>query len=238
MRKVLIAAGVGVVAIIIAIVVFFVFIRSDAPDAFELSTDPSEDTTEDSGPVADSPDTESPTPGNPDGTWSIGEGSQAGYRVIEDFAGGLQDFEAVGRGSGITGSITISGTTITAASFEIEIVTITSDDDLRDSKFAGSIMNAEEFPTAKFVLTEPIKLGEEPAANAPISATATGDLTLRGVTNSAPVTIDAQLIDDRIEIVGSLDVLFSDYGIANPSIERIIAVRDEGVVEFQLFLVR
>ncbi len=221
MRK---SAGIGLLVglgLLIGLVAVFIVSRSDAPDAFELSAD---DTADPSG--------ETETEGN----WIIGDGSQAGYRVVEDFAGGLQDFEAVGRGSDIEGFLTVEGTTIVSATFEVAIDSITSDDDLRDSKFAGDIMNAAEFPTAKFVLTQPIELGDTPTPDTPVATTATGDLTLRGVTNEAPVTIDAQLTGGRIEIVGSIDVLFSDYGIANPSIERIISVRDEGKVEFQLFL--
>ncbi len=227
--------GLAIIGLVVGLVAVFLLTRADAPDAFELSSD---DTDNAAGTdSAESGEATEPTVVDSiDGSWTIDSGSQAGYRVVEDFAGGLQDFEAVGRGSDIEGSITIEGTTISVASFEVQIATITSDDDLRDSKFRGDIMSADEFPTAKFVLTEPIELGTSPESGTPVSTTAMGDLTLRGVTNSVPVTIDAQLTGGRIEIVGSIDVLFSDYSITNPSIERIISVRDEGKVEFQLFL--
>lgn len=227
MGKKLAIGGIGIIALLVGAAVVFFLARPSAPDAFELETTAEDETNE----------TESAEPVDIEGAWTIADGSEAGYRVVEDFIGGIQDFEAVGRGSDIEGSITIEGSSITEASFEIEIATLDSRDANRNMSFQN-IMNVDEYPTATFVLTEPIELGETPAPNSPVSTTATGDLTLRGVTNNTPVTIDAQLTGGQIEIVGSIEVLFSDYNIDNPSVERIIAVRDDGLVEFQLFLAR
>jgi polyisoprenoid-binding protein YceI len=73
-----------------------------------------------------------------------------------------------------------------------------------------------------------------PAEGEPVSASASGQLTLRGATNAVTFPVDAQLVGDRIELVGAIDVLFSDYGIDNPS-NPLVKVRDEGLVEVQLF---
>ncbi len=43
-------------------------------------------------------------------------------------------------------------------------------------------METSVYPTATFTLTEPIDLGTLPDANADVTATATGELTLHGVT--------------------------------------------------------
>ncbi len=169
-----------------------------------------------------------------DGTWTVGDGSQAGYRVVEDLQG-ITDFEAVGRTSDVSGSVVVSGTTVSEGSFEVQIATITSDDSRRDGQFTGDIMNAAEFPTATLTLTEPIELDGIPGDGATVSTTATGELTLRDSTNPVTFPVDAQILDGRIEIVASIDVLFSDYGIANPS-NPFVTVRDEGKVEVQLFL--
>ncbi len=211
----------AVAAVVAGVFVYFNFIRSDAPDAFELS--------------ASEADTAS-TVGDPNGTWTIAAGSQAGYRVVEDFAGGLQNFEAVGRTGEIEGTFTIDALRLTAASFVVDVASMTSDDDLRDSKFRGEIMNAAQFPTAKFVLTSPVVLPgqQDQSQSSSMTTTAEGDLTLRGVTRSVTVSLDAQGVGESIEIVGSIDVVFSDFDIVNPSIERVISVRDEGKVEFQL----
>ncbi len=157
--------------------------------------------------------------------------------MVEDFAGGLSDFEAVGRTSEIEGSLTISGTQVTAANFSVDVASIESDDSRRDGQFRGRIMNAAEFPTAVFVLTSPIELGSIPADGETITADAVGELTLRGATNSVTFPLTARLIEGEIETLGSIDVLFSDYEIDNPS-TQVISVRDEGLVEFSLIFIR
>ena len=154
--------------------------------------------------------------------------------MVED-VGGILDFEAVGRTSQVSGTIEISGSTITAASFEVDIASISSDDGRRDNQFVGPIMNAPEFPTATFTLTQPIEFGTVPADGESVGASASGELTLRGTTNGVTFTVDAQLVGNQIELVGAIEVLFSDYGIDNPS-NALAQVRDEGLVEVRLFL--
>jgi hypothetical protein len=47
--------------------------------------------------------------------------------------------------------------------------------------------------------------------------------------------IEAQLVDDNIVVVGSLDIVFADYGVSVPSAPIVVSAEDHGVVEFQLF---
>ncbi len=261
-KKVLIGGSMAAVVAIAAVFIFLNFFRDDAPEEFELRSaeevaasatsdtegDPPQDGEEDgeeetvdTEPESADQATEEPATADDGsgvaGTWTVGPQSVAGYRVVEDFASGLQNFEAVGRTDQIDGFLTIEGTTVTAASFDVDIASITSDSGTRDSQFSGRIMNAAEFPTAKFVLTSPIELPEIPGDTTPISVEATGDLTLRGVTNPVDVAINAQVVGGEIEVVGNVEVLFADFGIANPSFTAV-AVRDEGKVEFQLIFVR
>ena len=39
-------------------------------------------------------------------------------------------------------------------------------------------------------------------------------------------------------VVGTFDIVFSDYGIEAPSAPIVVSVEDHGVVEIQLFLTR
>jgi len=201
-------------------------IRDDAPAQFELS------------------ETAAADPGDPVGTWTIAAGSQAGYRVVEDIAGGLQNFEAVGRTDTITGTVTVTVTeaasglgTVTGAEFEVDVASITSDSTNRDNQFRGRIMGATDFPTSTFTLSEPITLEVADAA-VQSDHSAVGELTLRGVTRPVTVTLQAQMTDTGMEIVGSIPVIFTDFDIPDPSVERIVSVRKEGLVEFSLKLTR
>jgi polyisoprenoid-binding protein YceI len=170
-----------------------------------------------------------------DGEWRITDASELGYRVEEILFG--VNTAGVGRTNDITGSLTIDGTQVTAAEFEVDMATVESDDSRRDGQFRGRIMTVAEFPTADFVLTEPIELGEIPAPGEQITATATGDLTLRGVTNSVTFDVTAQLQNDRIGVLGNIPVVFADYDIVNPSIAGI-TTEDNGLLEFVLVFER
>lgn len=66
-------------------------------------------------------------------------GSQVGYRVREVLFG--QGAEAVGRTQDVTGTITISGSSVTAGSFTADLTTVKSDKSRRDAQFQGRIMD-------------------------------------------------------------------------------------------------
>jgi polyisoprenoid-binding protein YceI len=170
-----------------------------------------------------------------DGTWHVAAGSVVGYRVTEVLFG--QDTEGVGRSDGITGTFAIDGTTVTDASFEVDMTTFESDESRRDSQFDGRIMDVDTFPTSTFTLTRPIELGELPADLEEVHVQADGDLTLRGRTK--PVTFDlvARRNGANIEITGSLTVVFDEWGIPNPS-NAAVSTDDEGLLELALVLTR
>ncbi len=84
-----------------------------------------------------------------------------------------------------------------------------------------------------FTLTEPIELGTEPAEGVDVATTATGELTLRGVTNPVTFELTAKLENGKIGVLGNIPVVFADYGIANPSFGGI-TTEDNGLLEFVL----
>lgn len=170
-----------------------------------------------------------------DGVWVATEASELGYRVTEILFG--VDTEGVGRTNQVTGSLTIEGTSVTAAAFEVDMASVESDDSRRDGQFRGRLMTVVEYPTATFVLTEPIELGRIPDQGEQITADATGELTLRGVTNPVTFPVTAQLQNDRIGVLGNIRVVFADYGIVNPSIAGI-TTEDNGLLEFVLVFER
>ena len=171
---------------------------------------------------------EAPTGGS---TWAVTDASELGYRVEEVLFG--VSTEGVGRTNQITGSLTIDGTAVTQAEFVVDVASISSDESKRDGQFRGRIMSTDEFPEARFTLTEPIELALEPAEGAQVATTATGELTLRGVTNPVTFELTAQLANGKIGVLGNIPVVFADYSIANPSIGGI-TTEDNGLLEFVL----
>jgi polyisoprenoid-binding protein YceI len=163
--------------------------------------------------------------------WVATDASQVGYRVQEILFG--VDTTAVGRTNQVDGTLTIDGTQVTGVEFTVDVASITSDESRRDNAFRGRVMSADEFPTATFALTQPIELGVTPTDGTEVTTQATGDLTLRGVTNPVTFEVTAKQDAGLIGVQGGIPVVFNDYGIANPS-SGGVQTEDDGLVEFIL----
>jgi polyisoprenoid-binding protein YceI len=202
------AIGVPVALVVLVVggtFVYIHFIESDPPPPLTFSS-------ESSGPSSDAP---APLVGGVDGTWTVTDKSIAGYRVKEVLFG--QDNEAAGRTNAVTGDLTIAGTTVNSAKFTVDMTKLTSDSGERDGQFRGRIMRTSEFPTSTFELTQPIQLSSIPANLQEIPVTATGKLTLHGVTKDVTVDLKARLNGSNLEVNGTIPITFADYNISNPS---------------------
>ncbi len=201
-------------------------ISGDAPEELQLSSAPTT-----SASVA--PDADAPT--TTDGTWTVTSDSVAGYRVKEVLFG--QDATAVGRTNDVEGSVGVAGSTVSTATFTVQMATVQSDQSRRDNQFRGRIMSTDQYPTATFALSSPIELASLPADGVAITAKATGDLTLRGKTRSVTFEVKAQRSGARLEINGSIPITFDEWGIPSPSFGPA-TVEDHGSLEFLLVLAR
>lgn len=164
------------------------------------------------------------------GQWRVVSGSVVGYRVQEVLAG--QNNTAVGRTSSISGGMTISGTTVRAASFTVQMATVHSDQSERDAQFDGRIMDTASYPTGKLTLTTPIDLGALPANGVIRSYQATASLTLHGHTRTVAFALQAERTGTGIGVSGSIPIVFAEYGIANPSFGSFVTTQDHGLLEF------
>jgi len=238
--------------------VYFNFIESEPPPPLSFAdvkptpttTIAADATTATTAPVA----TAAPLPGAPtpttkptpattaktvtaselDGPWHVESGSLAGYRIGETV--GITRGEAVGRTDKVTGALTLSGTTVTAGSWTVDMASVKSDDDRRDENYRND-MDVENHPTSMFALGGPLSFGSVPADGDAITVQVSGALTLRGVTRQVTFPVQARRHQGRIETVGSIPVKFSDYGIPNPS-NGYARTDDHGLVEFLLLFER
>jgi polyisoprenoid-binding protein YceI len=170
------------------------------------------------------------------GAWHIATGSVVGYRVKEVLFG--QNHVAVGRTSAITGHITISGTTVTAGTFTVQMATVKSDESERDVQFRGRIMDTSAYPTGTLTLARPIALASLPAPGVVRTYTVTADLTLHGHTRRVTFPLSAERTSSEIEMSGSIPILFADWDIPNPSFTGFVTTQNHGVLEFLLELAR
>ena len=175
------------------------------------------------------------------GTWTIVEG-EAGYRVRETFLQQQADTDAVGRTSDVTGGLTVEGTpgalALVDGSIEVDMTTLQSDEGRRDNQLRGRGIQTDTFPTSTFELAGPVPLPAELGA-ADVDMTLPGQLTLHGVTRDVEIAAQARLQDDgTVVVAGSLPILFADYDIEAPNVAGLIAVQDNGSMEFRVVLAR
>ena len=169
------------------------------------------------------------------GLWVATSESTLGYRVKEVLGG--VDTEGVGRTSAVDGSITIDGTVVVEGGFSVEVGSIKSDSSRRDGQFTGRIMDAATYPTASFVITQPIDFGSIPTDGQQITVDATGDLTLRGSTRTVTFPLTAEYSNGRVGVFGNIPIVFAEYGIPNPS-NQFVTTGDDGLLEFVLVFER
>lgn len=231
-RTIIIAA---VLAVVLAVGAgAYWYLKDDAPDAVALNT-----------AVKSVQDSDSALVDGIEGTWAVdtqtgnydfdsATGTFAGFRIKEELAS-IGSTTAVGRTGAVSGTVVIDGTTVTAAQFEVDLRTVTTNESRRDDRVQSALATSR-FPTATFKLTQPIALGDGADEGDKVSVTAVGDLTIKGVTKPVSMKLDAQLVEDTIVIVGSTNVAFSDYGVQVPSAQIVLSVEDHGVVEMQLLL--
>jgi len=257
--------GAIVLLLIVGAAVWWFVLKDDAPAAVDLTAaveqldddlatvdDPADEPTED--PADDRAvveETEAPTSDGGsdgiDGTWFIDDeigsfdfesasGSFAGFRVEEELVVGA--VTAVGRSGGVSGSLTIEDGALVATDVIIDMTTIVSNDGRRERAIRGAL-STFEFPTATFVLTEPVPLGEGLADGEDVTVPARGDLTIKGTTQPVTFSIGAVVREDGLGVVvGSADIVWADFGVSAPSARIVVSVAEEGIVEFQLVVAK
>jgi polyisoprenoid-binding protein YceI len=248
--KTLIGAGAGAGAIaVVAVVVFvgwFFLLRDSGPDA-ATSSNAVASLDAATGSLAPT-DTIEAEPVSVDGVWSVDtdigsaeypfdDRSFVGYRVTEELAG-IGGNTVVGRTVGVTGRVEIAGAQILAVDIVADFTRLESDSSGRDSALRTQSLETATFPEATFELTEPVELGAVPSDGETITVDATGELTLRDVTNTVTVPLEATLVGDTIVIVGRASVAFADFDITAPTAALVVSVEEVGELEFQLFLTR
>ena len=210
-------------------VAYFVGFAGSSPQKLALSSPT---------PTPSGSPTAAASPGT--GTWTVTSGSQAGYRVREQLASLPAPSDAVGRTSSITGSVTVtqsgSSYTVAAASLTVNVNTLTSDRPMRDQRIHQMGLESNRYRTATFVLTTPIDLPAGATGGQIVNLSATGQLTIHGVTKTVTIPIQARLSSTQIELAGSITFPFGEFGMTPPSIGGFVSVQDNATMEFDIKL--
>ncbi|HKF75996.1 MAG TPA: YceI family protein [Candidatus Dormibacteraeota bacterium] len=180
------------------------------------------------------------------GSWTVAQGSEAGYRVSEVFAGQTSSHEAVARTSSVSGALTVqegsAGLQATSIRFAAQLGSLQSVDQVagRDvsqrDRIVSETLSVFQYPTATFQ-TRGVDLPAALASGQTVTLTVPGELTIRGVTRSVTVTVQARLSGGEVQAAGSTSFAMGDFGISPPRIP-ITTVDPHVTLEFALVLAR
>jgi polyisoprenoid-binding protein YceI len=202
--------------------VYIHFIEGPAPARLSLPTSHTTTTTSRSSGVA-------PAASTVNGTYHVGIGSEAGYRVSEVLVG--QHATAVGRTSKIWGSVSISNDEVASGSFSVDMASVVSDQSQRNAQFDGRIMDVARYPTATLHLTAPILLGTVPTVGTKATYTASGTLALHGVSRPVHFSLTTERTAGGIYALVDLPIAFAQWNISNPSVGGFVTTADSGTLE-------
>ena len=232
MKKLFLWIGLGVVVLVaIAFAGWYFFLKSDPEPPAAIKETPIQSQV----PAENETSTETSAL---DGTYSVAPGTSdnfVGYRVTEKLVANVVESTATGRTDNVTASMTIQGKTVSDVTVEADLRDLESDNGFRDGRLHSSGIESDQFPQAKFVLTQPIALANVPAAGETITVEGTGDFTLHGVTKKVTISLEGRWDGKDVQVVGHLPIVFGDYDITAPTAPAVASVDDHGEMEFQLF---
>ena len=231
-------------AVVVGGAFYWFVLRDDPPPELSISAG---NTGSGSGNGGSTQTTTGKAPASLDGTWIVSAGGDttAGFRIDESFASGLAGHTAVGRSDDVSGSMTVAGSQIAKAKFTVDLTRLGFSDDIpgmsvtnRANAMKGRGLQTDTFPDATFKLTKPIDFGSRPKEGEVVTATATGDLTIHGVTKEVTFDVEAKLVGDTITVASKdpVPIVLADYDIQKPTGGPIASIADKGSFEFLVVL--
>lgn len=223
MRRVAVVAVVVIAAAVVAYLRFFTP-DSPAPVRLTLTANPPDDLDDLAG------------------RWEVSGGSEAGYRIREKLARLPAKSDAVGRTSGVTGSVLIERVgdevRLSEFRFEADLSTLKSDEQRRDRTLRTQGLQTDAYDSAIFASQDVIRVPRA-ALRGPVYLTkVTGELSLHGVTRRVDIPVQATFDGKRIEVTSSVPIDLANWSIAPPNIAGLVTVEPRGEMEVHLFLER
>jgi polyisoprenoid-binding protein YceI len=173
------------------------------------------------------------------------EQSKASYLVDEEFLGGALDklgiaagaADVVGSTQAIEGQLQLNlddlGAALGENTFTVQMNTLTTDQDRRDTWIREDGPRFNDFPVASFVATAIEGAPSSYADGQEVSFQLVGDLTVRDVTRPVTFDVDARLEGDTLSGNATTRLKMSDFGIDPPNFANTLTVADDFGIEVQ-----
>ena len=169
--------------------------------------------------------TDTPVPGSTDGTFIVGEGSEATFTVNEKLSSLPLPNDAVMRTGDITGEIDLSAAT---ASLVIDLHTLKSDNTRRDGYIRNRLFPGQR--TTTISVNEFPDIPEEFAEGKSFTSTVTATVNVNGTDADIEFEIESRLDPDRLLVLVKGDFTWADFGMSAPT-SRNFVVKDDVHVE-------
>lgn len=183
----------------------------------------------------------SPAPGGPPVRFTLAEGTEARYRVKEQFINVSLPNDAVGATKDVKGGVVVSpnGSADAAASkITLDMTTLKSDRNSRDNFLRRNTLQTAQFPSADFVLKEVKGLGGAIPTAGSKELELVGDFRVRGVTKPVTWKATAQFTETEVTGQAITAVTFGMFNMEIPRITQLASVEDNIRLELDFVLTR
>lgn len=167
-------------------------------------------------------------------------GNEARYRVREQLANVAFPSDAVGATSSLTGAIALEedGKVIRGESkIVVDLTTLKSNQERRDMFLQRRTLETAQYPTVELALTRLEGLPNPIPRSGPISFTAMGDLTIKGVTRPTTWAVTAEASDSGYTGTATTRFTFEEFGLTKPRLMLLLSVEDTIRLEYDFHLV-
>ncbi|MBO1750719.1 YceI family protein [Actinotalea sp. BY-33] len=170
-----------------------------------------------------------------DGTWTVVDGSEAGYRLGEVLSG--EQVTVVGRTDQVTGGVVLEEGSLLEAEVVVDVASIVTDESARDAYFRRAL-DTTTHPEATFEVTDPVDLSALEGVTESVTVEALGTLTFHGVARPATAVLEVQPTgQDQVEVAGQIAVTLEDFDLTAPDL-GFVTVEPTATVEMLLVLSR
>jgi polyisoprenoid-binding protein YceI len=180
------------------------------------------------------------------GSWTVGQGSLAGYRVREQFVGQSSPHEAVARTSTVSGGLTVQQSSSAFQASNVNFITqlsgLQSVDQVagynvsQRDRFVSRSLDVQQFPEATFKAAS-VSVPAGASDGQEVTLAVPGQLTIHGVTKDATATVKARFSGGQLQLAGSTPATMTDFGITPPQVP-FTKSEPAVTIEFTLVLTR
>ena len=115
----------------------------------------------------------------------------------------------------------------------LDLTSLASDEDERDSFIKSNTLQVDQFPTATFVPTKIVGLETPLPTSGQQTFQLLGDLTVHGVTLPVSWNVTAQFGDTSISGDAGTGIKITDFGMEIPSVAVVLTLNDALTLELQ-----